>query len=563
MCYAKADGGKRCTCPPEQRRATSRAKYAAAKLASPVENAPLPAGQLTDEEMAETYSHQLRMQADAWADRDPEYARRLRTTAEARHVIEALSDDSYDPKSLTGLWAVDRDWTQFKVARTVTDADGNPVEWDKDGWQQMDFSTVQTSEDGKTWNNTGEGVLHHPEDDKYLVYRWRDENNGRKAFVEARVADDLTAAAEMLTDPERERLGFPATRPAPLETRETSRTEQSEVMKDLRRELVGDNAKPDAALEFAAQMQAMRLEAVARGAATDHKWSMANRALTQAQANLRGAKIAGWMGGERQWEAQGRVAREGAEPYEIWAPVIKGAKSDDEDEVATRRAGKSDDDTPSGRSFTKKTADGKTLVGFRVVKVYDWTQTRRADGQPDPDWSPTIPGGDKALLERMKASSPLPVVEDHTGDLTGHSHGWTDNRKIVLDPNRSYGSQISTMAHEMGHVELDHIGKIARGEITRAEAEQEAQLVAYQVMRSLNLGGDTDKATTEATASYLNSWAKADGTKVAGHKQRWKMLQDRIAPASDAAHTILTRLLALDGSQPSTVGQGRGRAQAA
>lgn len=568
MCKAKADGGKRCTCPAPVRRAKSRAKYAADKLAAPVEGAPKPSGQLTEEEMTERYSYQLRAMAEVWADRDPAYAKELRDAADAQQMMEGLRGDTYvqpddnyggedgeaaTDKGLKSLWCVDQEFLVYKNKRTVVDEDGNPVRWDHEGWEQYEHTVRMRSEDGENWQTVGEGTLHNPETGQWMAYRFHDDGKGKVWTGDGKIAGTLDEAASHLTDAERAELGLPANRPAPVETVEVPKTKQADLMKDLRRQLVGDTAKPDAGLEFAAKMQAMRLEAVARGASTDHKWSMTNRLMTQMEAARRGVNIAGWMGGERQWEAQGRVLKPGARPYEIWAPVIKSAKSkveDEDDETNGRAAGAAEDETPKGRRFSKKTADGKEMVGFRLVKVYDWTQTVRSDGQPDPDWKANVPGGNPELLERLKASSPFPIEYDHSGNTTGHAHGWTDGRKIVLDPNKSVGSQISTLAHEMAHAELDHVGRIQRGEMTREQAEQEAGLSQYLFVRSLDLGEDTDKAVTEGASSYLRNWTREDGKPVAGHKQRWKMLQDRVAPASDASHRILTRLLGL-GEQES------------
>lgn len=567
MCKSKEEGGQRCECPPEQRRAQRRAKYAADKLASaPVEGAPVPSGQMSDEEMANRFSYQLVALHQVWEDRDPAYAKRLKTAAQDQAMLEALRGDTYSvpgvqsdnsgdtdaltDKGLKDLWAVNVEMSRYKVSRDVQDLDGNKVEWSPEGWEQIDHTVQSVSEDGENWRMEGAGTLHNPETGQWLAYRWNDAKEGRETFTEARVAGDLAEAAGFLSTKKRAELGLPEPRPQAIETAEIPKATQAEMMKDLRRQLVGDDASPDAGLEFAAQMAAMRLEAVGRGASTDHKWSMANRVMAQMEAARRGASIAGWMGGSRQWEAQGRVLKPGAEPYEIWAPVIKGDKADKDDETKGAEAGGDTAEAPApGRRFTKKTTDGKTLVGFRAIKVYDWTQTVRADGQPDPDWKATVPGGSQELLERLKASSPHPIEYDHGGNTTGHAHGWTDGRKIVLDPHKGTGNQISTLAHEMTHAELDHVGRIARGEITREEAEQEAQLGAYLVVRSLNVGDDTDKAMTEVTSQYLRHWVREDGQQVAGHKQRWKMLQNRITPASDAAHRILTRLLDLDAQE--------------
>lgn len=304
------------------------------------------------------------------------------------------------------------------------------------------------------------------------------------------------------------------------------------TLKDLRREIVSDDSAPDAALAYAEEISRQRLEAVGRGAATDHRWSLANRALLIRQARQRGASVVGWFAGPRQWDNADREVLPGAVPYEVWAPVIGRSTNTDDDE---------DGQQPGERSL--RTVESR--VRFRAVAVFDYSQTRRRDGQPDPDWQPSIPGGDEALYERMVASSPLPVVEDHAGG-TGKAHGRTDGRVITLDARKSVGSRIETLAHEHAHVQGDHLGRIARGEITREHAEQEAGLAAYLVVRQLGLGDDSDATALGNAVAYLRSWATPDGGEVAGHKARWRMLGERLGPATEAAQVILARFLGLD-----------------
>lgn len=320
-------------------------------------------------------------------------------------------------------------------------------------------------------------------------------------------------------------LSMPGTPTVSTEPRIEPMTAADRVaaMKDLRREIVGDDAAPDAGAEWAAMLTRQRVEAAAAGCSTDHLWSSKNRTWLALQARGRFAR--GWFAGNRQWAEQDREVLEGAQPFQIFRPTAftREEKDVETGEVTKVRGG----------------------AGFTAVAVYDWSQTRRRDGQPDPTWSVEIPGGSEALYEQMVASSPIPVNEVTDGS-TGTAHGWTDGRVVTVDARRPVGDRIHTLAHEFAHVQLDHVNRQDAGELTYENGELEAELTAYLVVRSLNLGEDTDSQVAENSGAYLKSWAKADGTSPAGHKARWEIFEAKADVAAVAASAIVTRLLGIE-----------------
>lgn len=542
MCRAAADGGRRCVCPPPTRRATRRAKYAADRLtvAGDVEATARTDGgrRYTADDLVDRSPAHLDALAVAWADRDPDYAADING---ARTLVALDCNGDEDLTGLNDLWRGGTTHPRVtrrrnpgtpQVTRTVTDADGDPYVYGDHGWEQVAHQPEQVGDEIRA-----AGLLHRPESGEWLTYTAVETTPGQWT-TDGVVSDDLTAAGEALPAWARDRLGLPE-RPLVEEVRLPSKADLTKTMKDLRKSLVADDADEDAALNFAAEISRQRLEAVGRGAATDHNWSLTNRALAYQQARARGAHPVGFYGGLRQWDARDREVIPGAQGTLIWAPVASSG----------RTAAATDDDSETGPQPGEQSLrelGRSSRVGFAQVRVYDWTETRRKDGAQDPDWAPTIPGGSEALYARMVASSPLPVVEDSTGSRTGKAHGWTDGRKIVIDSRKPVGDRLHTLAHEMAHNDLDHPGRVTRGEVTREQAEQEAETTAYLVVRSLRLGDDTDKAATKGTAAYLRSWTQADGSTPAGHKARWKALSERVGVATDSAHRILTRLLDLD-----------------
>lgn len=544
MCRAVADGGRRCDCNPAARRAQRRARYAADKVgvAGDAEASARTDGsrRFAVDDLVDRSPAHLDALAVAWADRDADYAADI----EAARTLAALDSTSND--DLTGLNDLWRGGSTHprvtrrrnpgtpQVDRLVTNADGEPYVYGDHGWEQVAHQPEQAGLD----EIRAAGLLHRPDSGEWLAYT-AVETAPAKWTTDGVVSDDINAAGARLPAWARDRLGLPE--PTVKETAEpVSKADLTEALKDLRREVVSDEAAPNAALAYAEEIARQRLEAVGRGAATDHTWSPANRAALIKQAQQRGATPVGYWSGPRQWEKADREVIPGAVPYTVWAPVIGRSRADDDDETGAQQPGE------------QSLRDVESRVRFRKVQVFDHSQTRRRDGKPDPDWAPTIPGGSEALYERMVRSAPLPIVEDATGSRTGKAHGWTDGRKIVIDSRKPVGDRIHTVAHEMAHADLDHPGRLSRGEMTREQCEQEAETAAWLVLRSLRLGDDTDKAATAGTAAYLRSWSKSDGTDVAGHKQRWRMLADRIGPATDSAHRILTRLLDLDRSDAET-----------
>jgi len=163
-------------------------------------------------------------------------------------------------------------------------------------------------------------------------------------------------------------------------------------------------------------------------------------------------------------------------------------------------------------------------------------------------WKADVPGGSEELFDRLVASSPLPVVRSEDG-TTGKSAGHTDGDSIVINMRRPVGNRIQTLAHELSHVWLRHPQRITAGQADEAHTEQEAETAAYLIVSALDLGDATDAQARVNTATYLRDWTRKGDVLVTDHQERWRMLQDRIEPASEVAVTILTHLL--------TVGQGR------
>jgi hypothetical protein len=161
------------------------------------------------------------------------------------------------------------------------------------------------------------------------------------------------------------------------------------------------------------------------------------------------------VGGFKKWLSLGRCVRKGEHGIPILAPIFN--KIIDEE-------GKEQD----------------KLVGFKVVYVFDVSQT---DGEPlpePPDWkSPEKNAELQERLIRFAESKGIQVQVKSIGrDIQGVSMGG----KVILDPEA--GSK--TLIHEIAHELLHHVEGVLTSGTTR---ELEAESVAYAVAKHFGIDG--------------------------------------------------------------------------
>lgn len=177
------------------------------------------------------------------------------------------------------------------------------------------------------------------------------------------------------------------------------------------------------------------------------------------------------VAGFRKWNELNRYVRRGEQGIPILAPLIY--KSDPEDE------------------------DSKRLRGFRVVYVFDVSQT---DGEPLPE-APNWKSLDRQLqLENrlIQFANSKGITVDR-GELPGEAQGMSTGGKIVLIENAG----TKTLVHEIAH-ELLHQGNNKNWSLSSAQRELEAEAIAYVVGSHFGL-------EDLASPNYLALWeADAD-----------------------------------------------------
>ena len=230
----------------------------------------------------------------------------------------------------------------------------------------------------------------------------------------------------------------------------------------LHRELLDRVAKLRSSEEW---LQAMT------AAARFHDYSLGNWLLLWSQAEQRGTTVTR-PAGYRTWQSMGRQVRRGERGYQILAPITRRVTRDDEEE--------------------------RVVCGFRVVHVFDVSQT---EGEPLPDVGPRrLTGdGDARILEVG-----IGMIEDHgyrfgLDRLRGPNGVTRPGAKQVMVEADLDGAQLTkTTIHELAHV-LMHTddGRID----CRGRVEVEAESVAYVVCAAAGLD------TSPYSIPYVAGWA--------------------------------------------------------
>lgn len=182
-----------------------------------------------------------------------------------------------------------------------------------------------------------------------------------------------------------------------------------------------------------------------------HKYSMFN--VIQILMNRPDATS---VAGFKKWQSLGRFVRKGEHGIPILAPIFSKEEDEDGNEI-------------------------ERLVGFKVVFVFDISQT---EGQPlpePPNWK--SPEKNLELQERLMffaESKCITVKVKHLGhDIQGVSMGG----KIILDPEAG----TKTLIHEIAHEMLHHVSELNPS--VPANRELEAEGIAYVVAKHFGLNG--------------------------------------------------------------------------
>ena len=162
---------------------------------------------------------------------------------------------------------------------------------------------------------------------------------------------------------------------------------------------------------------------------------------------------ASWVAGFHKWRSMGRYVKKGEQGIPILAPIFATIINDDGEEE-------------------------ETLVGFKVVYVFDLNQTDGKSLPEPPSWKSSEQNA--ILTERLIQFANKKGITVKIKELVGDIQGVSKGGLILLAPDAG----TKTMLHEIAH-ELLHQGDDAT--LDRTIRELEAESVAYVVSKHFGL----------------------------------------------------------------------------
>jgi hypothetical protein len=209
------------------------------------------------------------------------------------------------------------------------------------------------------------------------------------------------------------------------------------------------------------------------------------------------------VAGFHTWKQLGRSVRKGERGIAILAPLVRRAAAPEAPPAAAEAA--------AGTPTDSAASTGRRIAGFRVVHVFDISQTTGPDLPQAPE--PVLldgqapPGLLDGLHDHVREEGYQLIRHDfdipHPG--LGSPNGVTDflARTVIVRPDLSAAQTAKTLGHELGHVLLHAPGR-RPSDLTRPQAEVEAESVAYVVATTHGLD------TTGYSIPYVAGWSGGD-----------------------------------------------------
>lgn len=192
------------------------------------------------------------------------------------------------------------------------------------------------------------------------------------------------------------------------------------------------------------------------------------------------------VAGFRTWEKLDRHVKKGEKSIKILAPVKWSKDTGEEDE--------------DGNKVIK---DG---IGFKAVSVFDISQTegKALASWQEPTENPTAPEG---FLEDLTTACEQSGYKVRYEELAPGLHGYTSHKgEIVINTRYPAGSQVKTLAHELGHVKAGHMERsdYHQGQGGhRGDMEVEAESIAYVLSRANGMAYEM----SDYSATYIKGWS--------------------------------------------------------
>ena len=202
------------------------------------------------------------------------------------------------------------------------------------------------------------------------------------------------------------------------------------------------------------------------------------------------------VAGIRTWNSLGRHVIKGEHGIAILAPCLYRTDGEQASAVAQASTTQPADEGPMPK---------RELRGFRVVHVFDISQT---DGTPLPDAAPQLLTGDapREVWDGLVGVTLKAGYRLERPTCPAGVNGWTQpfEKIVVVDKNLEPAQAAKTLAHELGHIRANHVGRYpeySSDRTCRGAAEVEAESIAYVVTSHLGM------SPAAHSVPYVAGWA--------------------------------------------------------
>lgn len=208
------------------------------------------------------------------------------------------------------------------------------------------------------------------------------------------------------------------------------------------------------------------------------------------------------VAGYTTWKQMNRSVAKGSRAIKILAPCIY-KKKPDSDTTDTY-----DKITQNNKDNAKPEEPEKILVGFKIVNVFDISQT---EGEPLPELAHKLDGtvdGYSDFMLALEQYSPVPIeFKSIEGSANGYYH--LINKNIVIDDGMSQMMNCKTAVHEIAHALLhdNDSGLEKDSSLNKQTKEVQAESVAFTVSNYFGID------TSDYSFGYIGGWSNGKDLK--------------------------------------------------
>ncbi len=200
------------------------------------------------------------------------------------------------------------------------------------------------------------------------------------------------------------------------------------------------------------------------------------------------------VAGYATWQKLNRQVVKGSKAIKIIAPCPYRRKTE------TNAADADGQPVADNEGSHPEEPEEKVLMGFKVVNVFDVSQT---EGEPLPELAHKLDStvaGYADFIDALKQFSPVPIeFKRIEGSANGYYH--LADKNIIIDDNMSQIMNCKTGIHEIAHAML-HDRDTGNTDIPDRETrEVEAESVAYTVCQYFGLD------TSDYSFGYIAGWS--------------------------------------------------------